>query len=154
MRLRGGEAPDCAPLPWWSMSFAMMKKHAAPSFPATRMRRNRKSDWSRRLVAENALLANDLLWPLFLVEGEGKREAVPTMPGVDRLSVDEAVAAAEEAAAHGIPVIALFPFTPADDRDPAGSLAHDPDNLVRSEEHTSELQSRENLVYRLLLEKK
>lgn len=108
----------------------MMDKHPAPSFPATRMRRNRKSDWSRRLVSENALSVNDLLWPLFLVEGEGKREAVPTMPGVDRLSVDEAVAAAEEAASFGIPVIALFPYTSAEKRDPAGSLAHDPDNLV------------------------
>src|SRR5690606_20035995 len=113
MRPHRGEAPDCAPLPWWSMSFAMMKKNPAPSFPATRMRRNRKSDWSRRVVAENALSANDLLWPLCLVEGEGKREAVPTMPGVDRLSVDEAVAAAQEAAAYGIPVVALFPYTAA-----------------------------------------
>ncbi len=108
----------------------MMEKHTAPAFPATRMRRNRKSDWSRRLVSENALSVNDLLWPLFLIEGEGKREAVPTMPGVERLSVDEAVAAAQEAASYGIPVIALFPYTSAENRDPQGSLAHDPDNLV------------------------
>ena len=102
----------------------------APAYPATRMRRNRKVDWSRRLVAENALSVNDLLWPLFLIEGENKREAVPTMPGVERLSVDQAVRAAEEAATLGIPVIALFPFTPAERRDAQGSLAHDPDNLV------------------------
>lgn len=108
----------------------MTDRKSAPSFPATRMRRNRKADWSRRLVAESALSVNDLLWPLFLIEGEGKREAVPTMPGVDRLSVDEAVRAAQEAASLGIPVIALFPYTPAEKRDPAGSLAHDPDNLV------------------------
>lgn len=108
----------------------MMEKHTAPAFPATRMRRNRKSGWSRRLVSENALSVNDLLWPLFLIEGEGKREAVPTMPGVERLSVDEAVAAAQEAASYGIPVIALFPYTSAENRDPQGSLAHDPDNLV------------------------
>ena len=76
----------------------------APAYPATRMRRNRKVDWSRRLVAENALSVNDLLWPLFLIEGENKREAVPTMPGVERLSVDQAVRAAEEAATLGIPV--------------------------------------------------
>lgn len=108
----------------------MTDRKAAPAFPSTRMRRNRKADWSRRLVAENALSVNDLLWPLFLVDGENKREPVSTMPGVDRLSVDEAVRSAEEAASFGIPVIALFPYTPAEKRDPTGSLAHDPDNLV------------------------
>ena len=101
-----------------------------PSFPATRMRRNRRTDWSRRLVAENALSANDLIWPLFLVDGEKKREPVPTMPGVERLSVDEAVRAAEEAVKLGIPVLALFPYTPAEQRDETGSLATDPENLV------------------------
>jgi porphobilinogen synthase len=102
----------------------------APAFPAIRMRRNRKADWSRRLVSENALSVNDLLWPVFLIEGENKREAIPAMPGVERLSVDQAVRAAQEAAALGIPVIALFPFTPAERRDAQGSLAHDPENLV------------------------
>ncbi|MDO9125408.1 MAG: porphobilinogen synthase [Parvibaculum sp.] len=106
------------------------KNHPAPAFPAIRMRRNRKVDWSRRLVAENTLSVNDLLWPLFLTEGKGVREPVSTMPGVHRRSVDEAVSAAEEAAALGIPVIALFPFTPAGKRDAVGSLATDPDNLV------------------------
>ncbi|NIJ39967.1 porphobilinogen synthase [Parvibaculum indicum] len=101
-----------------------------PSFPATRMRRNRRTDWSRRLVAENALSANDLIWPLFLVDGEKKREAVPTMPGVERLSVDQAVRAAEEAVKLGIPVLALFPYTATEDRDEEGSLATDPENLV------------------------
>ncbi len=102
----------------------------APAFPTIRMRRNRKADWSRRLVSENALSVNDLLWPVFLIEGENKREAIPAMPGVERLSVDQAVRAAQEAAALGIPVIALFPFTPAERRDAQGSLAHDPENLV------------------------
>ena len=101
-----------------------------PSFPATRMRRNRRTDWSRRLVAENVLSANDLIWPIFLVDGESKREAVPTMPGVERLSVDEAVRAAEEAVKLGIPVLALFPYTATEDRDEEGSLATDPENLV------------------------
>ncbi|MEP5925813.1 MAG: hypothetical protein ABJ325_00040, partial [Nitratireductor sp.] len=100
--------PGLRACPLWRYEFCMMEKHTAPAFPATRMRRNRKSDWSRRLVSENALSVNDLLWPLFLIEGEGKRETVPTMPGVERLSVDEAVAAAQEAASYGIPVIALF----------------------------------------------
>jgi porphobilinogen synthase len=106
------------------------KHHPAPAFPATRMRRNRKADWSRRLVSESALSVNDLLWPIFLTEGEGVREPVATMPGVSRLSVDEAVRAATEAASLGIPVIALFPYTSLDKRDPAGSLAADPGNLV------------------------
>ncbi len=81
------------------------------AFPRFRMRRLRRHDWSRRLVAENRLSASDLIWPLFIVEGENKRVPVPSMPGVERLSVDNAVAAAEEAASLGIPVIALFPQT-------------------------------------------
>jgi porphobilinogen synthase len=107
-----------------------MKTNPSPMFPATRLRRNRKADWSRRLVCENTLSANDLIWPLFLIEGKGKREAVPSMPGVERLSVDQAVRAAEEAVSLGIPVIALFPHTSLDKRDPTGSLALDPNNLV------------------------
>jgi len=106
------------------------KQSPTPAFPAIRMRRNRKADWSRRLVAENALSVNDLLWPLFLTEGSGVREPVTTMPGVARLSVDEAVRAAAEAAGLGIPVIALFPYTAAEKRDATGSLATDPENLV------------------------
>ena len=106
------------------------KQSPAPAFPAIRMRRNRKADWSRRLVAENALSPNDLLWPLFLTEGKGVREPVATMPGVSRLSVDEAVSAAAEAASLGIPVIALFPYTAVEKRDANGSLATDPENLV------------------------
>lgn len=107
-----------------------MKTNPSPMFPATRLRRNRKADWSRRLVSENALSVNDLIWPLFLVEGQGKREPVPSMPGVDRLSVDQALLAAEEAATLGIPVVALFPHTSKDRRDPKGTLALDPNNLV------------------------
>jgi porphobilinogen synthase len=107
-----------------------MKTNPSPSFPASRLRRNRKADWSRRLVSENTLSVNDLIWPLFLVEGKAKREPIPSMPGVNRLSVDEAVRAAEEAATLGIPVVALFPHTSIDNRDPTGSLALDPDNLV------------------------
>ncbi len=113
------------------MSDAMTTSPAPdPRFPAIRMRRNRKADWSRRLVAENTLSPNDLIWPLFLIDGRGKREAVPSMPGVDRLTVDESVRAAEEAVSLGIPVVALFPHTPMEKRDPMGSLATDPDNLV------------------------
>src|SRR3546814_722414 len=103
-----------------------MKTNPSPMFPANRLRRNRKADWSRRLVCENTLSPNDLIWPLFLIEGRDKREAIASMPGVDRLSVDQAVRAAEEAATLGIPVVALFPHTSIDRRDPNGSLALDP----------------------------
>jgi len=100
------------------------------SYPHLRMRRLRRHDWSRRLVAENALTASDLIWPLFLVDGENKRVAIPSMPGVERLSVDCAVAAAEEAAHLGIPVIALFPNTADAKKTDDGREAENPDNLV------------------------
>ncbi len=107
----------------------MTRSSPQPAFPSTRMRRNRQTDWSRRLVSENQLSVNDLIWPLFVVDGEG-REPVAAMPGVDRLSVDEAVRDAEQAAKLGIPAIALFPYTRAEDRTPDGALATNPDNLV------------------------
>jgi porphobilinogen synthase len=99
-------------------------------FPATRLRRPRQSDWSRRLVAEHVLTPADLIWPLFVMEGSNKREPVPSMPGVDRLSVDLCVKAAEEAARLGIPVVALFPYTNPKLRDPTGGEALNPENLV------------------------
>src|SRR5512142_861910 len=80
-------------------------------FPATRMRRLRRHDWTRRLVAETTLSAQDFIWPLFIIDGQKQSEPVPSMPGVERLSVDLAVGAAEEAAKLGIPAIALFPYT-------------------------------------------
>ncbi len=95
-----------------------------------RPRRNRKSDWSRRMVRENTLSTADLIWPLFLTEGTGERIAVSSMPGVERLSVDIALREAERAARLGIPAIALFPNTGADLRDARGSEALNGDNLV------------------------
>jgi porphobilinogen synthase len=95
-----------------------------------RPRRNRKTDWSRRLVREASLSTDDLVWPIFLTDGEGRREPVPSLPGVERVSVDEAVRDAERALALHIPAIALFPNTPRDQRDPQGSEALNPDNLV------------------------
>ncbi len=95
-----------------------------------RPRRNRKSDWARRLVAENALSVNDLIWPIFIIEGENKREKVASMPGVERLSIDLAVKAAQHAASLGIPAIALFPFTNPALKDETGSEAQNPQNLV------------------------
>src|SRR3984893_15770926 len=104
--------------------------HHPPAYPSLRMRRLRRHEWSRRFVAENSLSASDLIWPIFLVDGENKRVAIPTMPGVERLSVDAAVAAAEEAASLGVPVIALFPRTPEAKKTAAGREAENPDNLV------------------------
>ena len=103
---------------------------AGGGFPLTRLRRNRKASWSRRLVCEHKLCAGDLIWPLFVVEGQNKREAVASMPGVDRLSVDLIVKEAKRAVELGIPAIAIFPNTPKGNRDAKASEATNPDNLV------------------------
>ena len=97
---------------------------------AVRPRRNRKAEWARRLVRENVLTTDDLIWPLFVVEGNNTRTAVASMPGVDRLSVDQAVRDAERAMKLDIPCIALFPYTEPSLRDEQGSEALNPDNLV------------------------
>ncbi len=102
----------------------------APGFPATRLRRNRQADWSRRLMQENTLSSSDFIWPIFLADGENTRTAVPSMPGVDRLSINLAVAAAAEAAELGIPVIALFPYTDPSLRTEDAAEALNPQNLV------------------------
>jgi porphobilinogen synthase len=95
-----------------------------------RMRRMRKADWSRRLVRENHLTVNDLIWPIFLIEGENKVEDIAAMPGVQRLSIDQAVRAAERAAKLGIPALATFPNIPLEKKDTKGSHILDPDNLI------------------------
>jgi porphobilinogen synthase len=97
---------------------------------AQRPRRNRKSDWARRLVRETRLSVDDLIWPVFLVDGVGRCDPVASMPGVYRYSLDTAAEAIEEAASLGIPAVALFPNTDPALRDPRGSAALDPDNLV------------------------
>ena len=99
-------------------------------FPATRLRRLRRHDWTRRLVAESTLSASDFIWPIFVIEGQNKRKAVASMPDVDRLSIDLAVGAAEEAAKLGIPVIALFPYTEPSLRTEDGREATNAGNLV------------------------
>ena len=83
---------------------------AISAFPALRMRRLRRADWTRRLVAETTLSASDFIWPLFVIDGQKRREPVASMPGVDRISVDLIAAQAEEAAKLGIPVLALEDF--------------------------------------------
>jgi porphobilinogen synthase len=95
-----------------------------------RLRRMRKADWSRRLVRENRLTVDDLIWPLFLIDGENRREPIGAMPGVYRLSVDVAVREAERAAKLGIPAIATFPNVEMALRDETGSAILDPDNLI------------------------
>jgi porphobilinogen synthase len=95
-----------------------------------RMRRMRKADWSRRLVRETHLTADDLIWPIFLIEGENRTEEIAAMPGVQRLTIDRAVREAERAAKLGIPAIATFPFIPLGKRDVSGSHSLAEDNLI------------------------
>jgi porphobilinogen synthase len=97
---------------------------------AIRPRRNRKAEWARRLVRENVLTTNDLIWPMFVVDGNNTRTPVSSMPGVDRLTVDQAVRDAERAMKLDIPCIALFPYTEPSLRDETGSEALNPNNLV------------------------
>jgi porphobilinogen synthase len=110
------------------------RRDGATSSPAldltVRPRRNRKAEWARRMVRENVLTTDDLIWPLFLIDGSNKREAIASMPGVDRLSVDQAVREAERAMKLTIPCIALFPYTDPSLRDEEGSEATNPNNLV------------------------
>ncbi|MDQ2893133.1 MAG: porphobilinogen synthase [Pseudomonadota bacterium] len=100
------------------------------SYPALRLRRSRASAWSRRLHAETVLTPADLIWPLFIAEGEGVEEPIASLPGVSRWSVDGIVARAKEARDLGIACIALFPNTPAHLRSDDGREALNPDNLM------------------------
>jgi porphobilinogen synthase len=99
-------------------------------YPTTRLRRNRREDWSRRLIAEHKLSVDDLIWPVFVQEGKGARTPVASMPGVDRLTVDLLVEAAKQARDLGIPAIALFPETDAKAKTPDAREAYNPGNLV------------------------
>jgi len=116
------------------MRDAKRKETAAAATPAldlvVRPRRNRKAEWARRLVQENVLTTNDLIWPLFVIDGHDKRAAIASMPGVERLSVDQVVRDAERAARLNIPCVALFPYIEPGLRDAIGSEAVNPDNLV------------------------
>jgi len=106
-----------------------MQPQPAP-FPAARFRRLRRTPALRALVRETSLSPADLIWPVFIREGEDVAEPVASMPGVARLSVDRAVAAAREAVSRGIPVIALFPYTDAARKTPGAEEAWNPGNLV------------------------
>lgn len=100
------------------------------SYPNIRMRRTRASRWSRALHRETLITPADLIWPLFVTEGEGVEEPVATLPGVSRWSVDGIVSRAREAVDLGIPVVALFPNTQPERRSEDGAEAHNPDNLI------------------------
>jgi porphobilinogen synthase len=99
-------------------------------FPTTRMRRNRRDDWTRRLVAETRLSVDDLIWPVFVIEGRDATTAVASMPGVVRVTLDRLAAHVAPAARLGIPAIGLFPATPREKKDAAGSEAINPENLM------------------------
>ena len=108
-----------------------MRSPIRRAFPAARLRRNRADDFSRRLVREHQLTADNLIYPVFVLEGQGKREAVPSMPGVERLSIDLLVELAEELVDLGIPAVALFPVVPAADKNVSGSGAWNSDGLAQ-----------------------
>ena len=107
---------------------AKARAEAPPLELTTRLRRNRRTEWARRMVRENVLTTNDLIWPMFVADGP--RAPVASMPGVDRLPIDEIVRAAERAAKLTIPCIALFPYTDPNLRDETGSEALNAENLV------------------------
>jgi porphobilinogen synthase len=99
-------------------------------FPLTRLRRLRRHDWSRRLIAETSLSVNDLIWPLFVHEGQNRREAVASMPGVERLSTDLLVEAVANAIALRIPAVAVFPVIDPSKKTPEAEEAANPENLI------------------------
>jgi len=100
------------------------------SYPNTRLRRNRKTEWSRRLVSENSLSSNDLIWPIFLTEGKNKKNQISTMPEVYRYSVDQIEKIVEKALKLKLPLLALFPHTQKNNKDKIGSEALNENNLV------------------------
>ncbi|MBV9734749.1 MAG: porphobilinogen synthase [Acidisphaera sp.] len=103
---------------------------AVGRFPLTRLRRNRRDEWTRRLTAENRLSADDLIWPVFIIEGNGTTTKVASMPGVERVTLDRLAAHVEPVMRLGIPAVALFPATPREKKDASGSEAMRPDNLM------------------------
>jgi porphobilinogen synthase len=101
------------------------------SFPYTRMRRMRRDDFSRRLMRETTLTPNDLIYPVFVVDGKNERQAIPSMPGIERLSIDLLVKEAKKLKALGIPALALFPVTAASAKSLHGEEAWNPDGLAQ-----------------------
>ena len=100
-------------------------------FPYTRMRRMRRNDFSRRLMAENQLSVNDLIYPVFVLEGKNRRESIESMPGIERLSIDLLLEEAKELVDLGVPVLAIFPVTPADKKSLLAEEAYNDDGLAQ-----------------------
>jgi porphobilinogen synthase len=111
-------------------AYAAADERPLEAFPRIRMRRNRAESWRRRLVAESRLSVDDLIWPVFVRDGSNIAEPVPSMPGVERLSIDRLADAVGAAAELGIPAVALFPQTPIGRKTPGGEEAWNPENLV------------------------
>ncbi|HYF09319.1 MAG TPA: porphobilinogen synthase [Acetobacteraceae bacterium] len=111
-------------------AFAAEAPATPGAFPSVRMRRNRRDAWTRRLVAENTLTVDDLIWPIFVIEGTNEERAVASMPGQVRVTVDRVARHVERAVALGIPAIAIFPATPTEVKDAEGTEALNPDNLI------------------------
>ncbi len=109
----------------------MSKQLTRGPFPLTRMRRNRVAGFSRRLVRENRLSCDDLIYPVFVTEGDNQREPIASMPGIERLSVDLLEGEARELLALGIPAMAIFPVTPADRKSLLAEEAYNPDGLAQ-----------------------
>ncbi|MBL6946163.1 MAG: porphobilinogen synthase [Rhodospirillales bacterium] len=103
---------------------------ARGTYPNARLRRNRRAEWTRRLVAETHLSAEDFIWPVFVVEGEGRREPIASMPGVDRLSVELLIEAVGKAKDLGIPAVAVFPYVAPELKSADAREAFNPQNLV------------------------
>ena len=125
MAIKFGRPIEMRDAPRWQTALA-----SHPLNLAIRPRRNRKAEWARRLVRENVLTTDDLIWPMFVIDGNNTRTPIASMPGIDRLTVDQAVRDAERAMKLNIPCIALFPYTEPSLRDEQGSEALNPDNLV------------------------
>ena len=104
-------------------------------FPGRRLRRIRRTDFSRRLVAENKVSVNDLIYPMFVLMGKNRREAVESMPGVERLSIDLLLEEADYLAKLGVPAIALFPVVNQDAKSLCAAEAHNPEGLVQRAVH-------------------
>ena len=100
-------------------------------YPTVRMRRMRRDDFSRRLMRESRLSVDDLIYPMFVLEGKGQREAIPSMPGVERVSIDELLKEADELVALGVPAVALFPVTPAEAKSLDAREAFNPEGLAQ-----------------------
>ncbi|NIP73557.1 MAG: porphobilinogen synthase [Gammaproteobacteria bacterium] len=110
----------------------MSELHTGPGgYPSVRMRRMRRDEFSRRLMRESQLSADDLIYPMFVLEGRDRREPVGSMPGIERVSIDELVREADELAALGVPAIALFPVTPAERKSEDAREAFNPEGLAQ-----------------------